>query len=66
MVLMAHDMEIREEGREEGYEEGHENGERLMGILFTKLAALNRLDDYARAIADPDYRRRLYDEFQIK
>ena len=66
MVLMAHDMEIREEGIELGLKQGLENGERQMGILFTKLTALNRLDDYARAIADPEYRRTLYDEFQIK
>ena len=57
MVMMAREMEIREEGREEGAV--------LFGALVTKLLKLGRTDDIQQAASDADYRSKLYKEFKL-
>ena len=64
MVMMAKEIEIREEGREEGLTKGRAEGEGLMATLITKLKDLNRPDDAFRAASDPEYRQQLYREFK--
>ena len=54
-----------EEGMEKGLEEGMEKGENLLGSLMTKLKELGRTDDAFRAAVDADYRKKLYQEFQL-
>ena len=45
--------------------EGLEEGEKRLGTLITKLIALGRTGDIAKAASDPVYRDRLYDEFSM-
>ena len=77
MVMMAREMEIREEGREEGRvegreegraegrEEGRDEGMALMAVLIKKLSTLGRLGDVERITEDPSYCKRLLKEFQL-
>ena len=57
MVMMARDMEIREEAFEEGMV--------LFGTLIARLLSLGRNDDVQRAATDREYRARLLEEFQL-
>ena len=62
MVMMAREMEIREEGREEGREQGAS----LLGALITRLMSQNRLQDVERAASDSIFRKQLYSEFGME
>lgn len=52
-------------GREQGEKLGREQGENKLGILINKLFGLGRMEDIQRASTDPEYRNKLYQEFQI-
>lgn len=69
MVMMAREMEIREEGREEGrvegLQEGRNEGMDLLACLLSRLSAIGRNDEVQRAITDKSYRERLLKEFQL-
>ena len=58
-------QEEREEGREEGRKEGSEEGQNKLGSLMIKLRSLGRENDAFEAAADPAYREKLYQEFQM-
>ena len=49
-------------GREEGREEGVVLGERKLADLLNWLIEQGRTEDVNRAIIDPDYRAKLYQE----
>ena len=56
---------IRRKGREEGREEGRAEGETRLSALMAKLFSLDRFEDAKRCTDDPDYREKLYKEFQL-
>ncbi|MBQ9606199.1 MAG: hypothetical protein IJV16_03375 [Lachnospiraceae bacterium] len=47
-------------------EEGIEFGERIMGELIISLLKSDRIDDVYTSISDENYRKKLYEEFNIK
>ena len=57
MMLNMRDNEIRAEGRKDG--------ENRMGTLIKMLLTQGRIEDVEKASEDPEYRDRLYREFQI-
>ena len=62
----AKQMELfKEEGRREGRREGRQEGQNMLAALFSRLLSLGRSEDAERAANDPDYRDKLYKEFQI-
>ena len=63
--IEPHREEILEEGRAEGRAEGNQEGQNKLGTLITKLISSGRNDDVAIAAADPAYREKLYQEFQM-
>ena len=69
MTMAVHDMEIREEGREEGRkegrEEGREEGQNKLATLLAYLKDSGRMDDLFRALDDPEFREKLYEEFNL-
>ena len=70
MVMMAREMEIREEGREEGRAEGRmegrEQGATLLGTLITRLMSQGRIQDVERVASDAVFRKQLYSEFGLE
>ena len=58
-------QEGRAEGRAEGQAEGQAKGESLMAQLITRLSTQNRTEDMVRAATDPDFRQKLYQEFNL-
>jgi hypothetical protein len=54
-----------EELRQEGRAEGQAKGENLMAQLITRLSTQNRTEDMVRAATDPDFRQKLYQEFNL-
>ena len=52
-------------GRAEGEAKGRAEGENRLAELISKLLAAGRNDDIERASKDPQYRRKLYEEFGI-
>ncbi len=60
-----HEQTLREEGREEGKVEGIEIGEDRMSKLYVILIKENRLDDLAKASEDKEYRKQLFEEFNL-
>ena len=56
---------LRQEEREEGRKEGSEEGQNKLGSLMIKLRSLGRENDAFEAAADPTYREKLYQEFQM-
>ena len=58
-------QEGRAEGRAEGQAEGQAKGENLMAQLITRLSTQNRTEDMVRAATDPDFRQKLYQEFNL-
>ena len=61
LLRRMRDNEIRAEGFEEGLEEGQNKFGELVHILIEQ----GRREDVGRACTDPEYRDRLYREFQI-
>lgn len=61
MTLLQRDRENIELGREEGREEGQENMAALIKILLGE----NRTDDLKRALEDTDFRKELFEEYDI-
>ena len=57
--------EGRTEGRREGMMEGTAFGEARLGELISRLIALGRTEDVARAASDQAYRNQLYREFSM-
>ena len=56
----------RAEGRAEGEAIGRAEGENRLAKLISKLLAAGRNDDIERVTKDPQYRRKLYEEFGIE
>jgi flagellar biosynthesis/type III secretory pathway protein FliH len=69
MTLLQRDRENielgREEGQEEGREEGREKGSNQMASLIKMLLSENRTEELNRALEDPDFRNRLFEEYDI-
>lgn len=61
MTLLQRDRENIELGREEGREEGSNQMASLIKILLSE----NRTDELNRALEDPDFRNRLFEEYDI-
>ena len=61
MTLLQRDRENIELGREEGREEGRNRMVSLTKILLSK----NRTEELNRALEDPDFRNRLFEEYDI-
>ena len=59
MTLLQRDRENIELGREEGREEGRNRMASLTKILLSK----NRTEELNRALEDPDFRNRLFEEY---
>ena len=67
----------REEGREEGIQIGEKRGEKCgeargikkgenrLNDLYESLMRDNRLDDMKKAMADEEYREKLYEEYKL-
>ena len=51
--------------REEGREEGIQIGEARLNDLYESLMRDNRLDDLKKAMADEEYREKLYEEYKL-
>ena len=65
MTLLQRDRENIELGREEGREEGREKGSNQMASLIKMLLSENRTEELDRALEDPDFRNRLFEEYDI-
>ena len=69
MTLLQRDRENielgREEGRELGREEGRKEGSNQMASLTKILLSENRTEELNRALEDPDFRNRLFEEYDI-
>ncbi len=61
MTLLQRDRENIELGREEG----REKGSNQMASLIKMLLAENRTEELNRALEDPDFRNRLFEEYNI-
>ena len=61
MTLLQRDRENIELGREEG----REKGSNQMASLIKMLLAENRTEELNRALEDPDFRNRLFEEYDI-
>jgi len=61
MTLLQRDRENIELGREEGREEGSNQMASLIKILLSE----NRTDELNRALEDPDFRNRLFEEYDF-
>ena len=57
--------EIMKEDFDEAEIRGEARGENRLGTLISKLFSLNRLDDAKRCATDPEFREKLYREFQL-
>lgn len=64
---------IREEAHEEGLAkglaegraEGRAEGERRIALLMTKLKELGLVEDAFKAASDPEFRNKLYKEYNL-
>ena len=65
MTLLQRDRENIELGREEGREEGREKGSNQMASLIKILLSENRTDELNRALEEPDFRNKLFEEYDI-
>ena len=54
-----------EEGREQGLEEGREKGEGRFAELTQRLLQDKRYIDLEKSATDPEYRQKLYKEYQV-
>ena len=52
--------------KKESYTEGLKEGEDLFAALTQKLIAASRLEDLTQAISDTEYRKVLYEEYNLK
>lgn len=59
-------MEERREGFKEGFKEGLEEGEDRVAILFKRMKADGRLQDFSDALDDKTLREKLYKEYGIE
>ena len=57
--------EGRIRGREEGRKEGERIGEERLANLLMKLSKQNRQEDSIKALEDLEYRKKLYEEFDV-
>lgn len=53
------------EGYNAGHEEGYNEGESRLSDLISRLSAQKRFDDIIRCTSDPEYRKQLYQEFNL-
>ena len=53
------------EGREQGLEEGREKGEGRFAELTQRLLQDKRYIDLEKSATDPEYRQKLYKEYQV-
>ena len=54
-----------EEGREQGLKEGREQGEGRFAELTQRLLQDKRYIDLEKSATDPEYRQKLYKEYQV-
>jgi len=59
-------QEAREEGRVKGIADGIDQGIDMMKIIYSSLKDSDRLDEYEKAMNDPDYREMLLKELVQK
>ena len=64
-VLEYESKTIYKEGIAQGIAQGVSQGETKLAKLMDKLFSLNRINDAAKAAAEPEYREKLYLEFGI-
>lgn len=64
-TLLMRDQENIDRGWEQGLEEGLEKGEGRFAELIQKLLQDKRYMDLEKGVVDPEYRRKLYDEYHI-
>lgn len=57
--------EGRAEGLAEGRAEGRAEGERRIALLMTKLKELGLVEDAFKAASDPEFRNKLYKEYNL-
>ena len=57
--------QLSQEFREIGREEGLAEGEQRLGALITKLRELGLVNDAFKAAADPEFRNRLYKQYNL-
>ena len=58
--------ELKNEGFQQGIQQGNKQGMQKFADLTKKLLALHRTNDLNRAIEDPQYRDKLFQEFAIQ
>ena len=56
---------LLDEREREGKEIGKEIGEDRVNQLNTKLLEAERIDDLKRSTADPEFRKKLFEEFAL-
>ena len=65
MTLLMRDQENIDKGREQGMKEGLEKGEGRFAELTQKLLQDKRYIDLEKSATDPEYRQKLYKEYQV-
>ena len=65
MTLLMRDQENIDKGREQGLEEGREQGEGRFAELTQRLLQDKRYIDLEKSATDPEYRQKLYKEYQV-
>ena len=65
MTLLMRDQENIDKGREQGLEEGREQGEGRFAELTQRLLQDKRYIDLEKGATDPEYRQKLYKEYQV-
>ena len=65
MTLLMRDQENIDKGREQGMKEGLEKGEGRFAELTQKLLQDKRYMDLEKGATDPEYRQKLYKEYQV-
>ena len=57
---------LRKQSREEGLEEGVQQGEDRVNRLIRLLLEQNRIADIEKSVKNPDYQKKLFQEFDIQ
>lgn len=65
MTLLMRDQENIDKGREQGLKEGREQGEGRFAELTQRLLQDKRYMDLEKSATDPEYRQKLYKEYQV-
>lgn len=60
MILSEYDEERH---MRQTYEEGENAGKSKVNELFKRLLAAGRLEDFKRSVDDPEFQKKLFEEF---